>query len=63
MLTEKQRERLESLRRKSAEYWQDEAFSEEALTDLEYRDALKELFEAIKPPRNPWNPTPPKTRR
>jgi hypothetical protein len=46
--------RIEELRGREACYWEDEMFSPEALTNLNYREALEESFKL-----DPLGPLPP----
>lgn len=46
--------RLEELQGRERSYWEDELYSPEALTNLEYRQALEKCFNL-----DPLGPTPP----
>ena len=48
------RKRIEELQGRERSYWEDELFSQEALTNLHYRDALESSFNL-----DPLGPLPP----
>jgi hypothetical protein len=47
--------RLEELRGRESSYWEDEFYSEEALTNLHYREHLEKVFTL-----DPLGPLPPR---
>lgn len=54
-LPAKLRKRLQELRGREQSYWEDELYSPEALTNLEYREALETCFKL-----DPLGPLPPR---
>lgn len=48
--------RLEELQGRETSYWEDELYSEEALTNLNYREQLEKCFNI-----DPLGPLPPRT--
>ena len=47
--------RIEELRERESSYWEDELYSTEALTNLEYRNQLEKCFKL-----DPLGPLPPR---
>lgn len=47
--------RLEELKGRESSYWEDEFYSEEALTNLQYREHLEKVFSL-----DPLGPLPPR---